>query len=933
MKRISNNSKKWMALAMGVSLWLAGGSLLMSTASAENQVINGDGNDVHITTNKDQIQIKGNNNTVTIDEGVTVTAVLVDPGKTGNTIIIKGIADASNTDQLRIRGGESDTTVSVSGNVQGGIYGGLPGTEGTGNKINISGGTVTVISNSNHNSITGGLATGTINTSNNEVNISGGTVTATGTSDDVGIRGGAAVNGNANSNKIKISGGTVEATKIYGGYTAGSGNASNNEVEVTNVTVSGVVAGGYSSSGNEALNNTVTIEGGTFNGDIYGGKVGGTGSLASNNTVNINGGNFGANVNIYGGDGTGAARNNTVNISGGTFDESVKIYGGMNTAGAAHDNVVKISKQGLKVDDIAVGEGTGNKLVIDTTGVEVTGASGGGAYANEIVIGPNVNHTAGAKVLKSRNFGGTYGVGLASTLDISGATKLADATDGTMTLLESSTANDFDGLQLKYSGGTATLNDSNLTQIVKSGVPATTTPVSGVTVDYSSTHTVSLVNLNNLTKNGVNYSVASTANKLTFGNVSWLNSGALLDHSTTLSGMSFAGAAVDTSNINFTNVQELDANKSMTLVSSFGNSVGTITGSKYKVGSGLVGDGTATLVDSDNDGVKDALIFTTTTAAKDGGGTSLDEMTHNTVMGMEAGMATLSVGNDFIDSATEGLGNGENAGLDGLATYAKLGGGTMRQETGSHVNTHNWNAILALGHKNVKKLSTTEYGAFFEYGTASYTTFNGNERGDGSTHYTGGGLLGKWQQNDGFYVEGSLRVGSVHDDANNLLRNNLGVPYSYDTDATYWGAHLGVGKEFIVNNTDTLDVYAKYFYNHRGSVSFDAGGRYDLDGVNSNILRIGTRYTVKKNEKFNYYGGLAVEHEFSGNATGTYIAPGGAIGLGLRGADISGTSVRGELGAIFQPDDKTPLTLDLNLTGFAGKKRGLSGGLSALWHF
>ena len=48
----------------------------------------------------------------------------------------------------------------------------------------------------------------------------------------------------------------------------------------------------------------------------------------------------------------------------------------------------------------------------------------------------------------------------------------------------------------------------------------------------------------------------------------------------------------------------------------------------------------------------------------------------------------------------------------------------------NHVKTRSWNAILALGHKNEKKLSTTEYGAFFEYGRGNYTTFNGDERGE-----------------------------------------------------------------------------------------------------------------------------------------------------------------------------------------------------------
>ena len=481
----------------------------------------------------------------------------------------------------------------------------------------------------------------------------------------------------------------------------------------------------------------------------------------------------------------------------------------------------------------------------------------------------------------------------------------------------SNAAVNIDGLTFSnpeaVSDATTTLLKANstFTQVI----PETTknisygySPVDGVTVD-------GIINGSYKTdSNAIKYTAtANNATKLTFGNVAWKDTGALM---TRPSNITFNGAAVDTSNINFTNIKELEANKNMTLVSNFGDSVGTITGTKYKVGSTLQGEGKASLEEGN-------LIFTTDTRAEK---MTVQEQTHNTVMGAEVGMAALSAGNDFVGAATEGLSMAGNTGTDGMATYANMGGGSMNVETGSHVKTHTWNAILALGHKNEKKLSTTEYGAFFEYGTGNYSTFNGDERGDGSTRYTGGGILGKWQKNNGFYVEGSLRAGSIHDDANNVLRDAAGNPYSYTTDATYWGAHIGVGREIKLNKTAVLDLYAKYFYNHRGSVSFDAGGHYDLGAVESSVLRVGTRYTVKQNDNINYYGGLAVEHEFCGRASGF------ADGVAIRGADISGTSVRGEIGATFRPGEKSNVTLDLNLSGFAGKKQGLTGGLSAVFH-
>ncbi|SCY72532.1 hypothetical protein SAMN02910292_02661 [Lachnospiraceae bacterium XBB2008] len=58
------------------------------------------------------------------------------------------------------------------------------------------------------------------------------------------------------------------------------------------------------------------------------------------------------------------------------------------------------------------------------------------------------------------------------------------------------------------------------------------------------------------------------------------------------------------------------------------------------------------------------------------------QQTHNTVMGAEIGMAALSAGNEFIGAATEGLGQPANIGADGISSFASMGGGSMRQETG-----------------------------------------------------------------------------------------------------------------------------------------------------------------------------------------------------------------------------------------------------------
>lgn len=378
-------------------------------------------------------------------------------------------------------------------------------------------------------------------------------------------------------------------------------------------------------------------------------------------------------------------------------------------------------------------------------------------------------------------------------------------------------------------------------------------------------------------------------------------------------------ATINTDGIAFTGVSALKKDETTTLIkNNMTNFGGEIKSGRFTIGTALEGKGTASISGDD-------LIYT----VDEGVGLNSRDQAHNTVMGASVSMSALSMGNEFIGAATDGLALASNAGADGVSSFAQMGGGSMQQETGSHIDTHTWNAILALGHANKKERGTMEYGAFFEYGKGNYTTHaENNVRGDGNTSYIGGGLLGKYTLANGIYVEGSLRAGNVKDDARNVLSDPFGNAYSYDTNASYLGGHIGVGKEIAVAGGNTVDVYGKYFYNRRNSVDFTLvnGDYYDLDAVTSQVLRVGARYTMKR-EKWNFYGGVAYEHELDGKAEGR------TNGVAIKGADISGGSFRGELGVTMKPGKNSPWNIDLNVTGFAGKKQGFTGGVSVAFMF
>lgn len=621
-------------------------------------------------------------------------------------------------------------------------------------------------------------------------------------------------------------------------------------------------------SGGAASAQDTVIEGDLFIGNAYGGKAE-SGSNAVGNTLTAK---FSAITgNVYGGYAVeGSAIGNSVTLLGTSAEMSV--YGGYAVKGNAVGNTVT-AMLGSFIDRDVFG---GYSVNGNATGNTVT-------LMNTINLRNNVNVYGGY----TRNNG--------------------NATGNTVTLRELEANNVYGGYSL--GGGMTT---GNTVRLVNS------------TVSHVYGGNGAVVTGNTLNLLGVNLVTGSVEHFKTI-NIRYARWGmpALIAPANAIQG----NPTINADGVTFTNVPRVRADMGTTLIKN-AMPAAAYPDKKVSFRFGTTLKGTATAKQVGND-----LILTVNRKPNPDGSDSDEpdvepqEQTHNVLMGAGAGMATLSAGNDFIGAATEGLGQAANAGADGISSYAQMGGGSIRQETGSHIDVKSWNAVLALGRKNEKPRGAFEYGAFFEYGRGNYTTHNGDLRGDGSTHYTGGGLLAKYTAKGGVYVEGSLRAGSVHGETKSVLLDENDEPYDCELDAPYWGAHIGVGKEIALKNGDSVDVYGKFFLNRRNSTSFDFGGQYELDALTSKVLRVGARYTMKRGSRWEYYGGLAYEHEFDGKATGT------ADGFAIRSTDPSGGSFRGEIGATMQPDEKSPWKLDLNLSGFAGKKQGLTGGVSVAFMF
>ena len=286
--------------------------------------------------------------------------------------------------------------------------------------------------------------------------------------------------------------------------------------------------------------------------------------------------------------------------------------------------------------------------------------------------------------------------------------------------------------------------------------------------------------------------------------------------------------------------------------------------------------------------------------------------------------------------AGQGMANAEVAAQEvkgGSNIFAAVSGNHLRAESGSHVTTKGLGLNLGFAKEIENKSGKLLIGPVLEYGHGNYDSYQDNGmKADGKASYWGIGVIAKQTNNSGFYYEGSLRVGRAKSDygSDSIVENSH---ISYDSSATYWAAHLGAGMLKDIGHDNTLDYYGKYFYSHTGGDSatiYRDGEDFDqvtFDGVNSNRIRLGARISHAINERNKIYGGLAYQYEFSGSARATY-REGAAPSPGIKGS--SGLI---ELGWQVRPGKKCPMAIDIGVTGWVGKQRGITANVQANWTF
>ena len=906
------------------------------TSSKENDVMISDstinktvyGGEADGNTEKNHVTIDANS---TVKESVFGGYSFKGDSK-NNEVTINGgsVVTANVAGSVALKGNSEGNTVRIIKSSAANVFGGKGDTSSKGNSVEISEGTIS-------NSVYGGYADNDNNSSaeKNNVTISAGSKVSG------SIYGGYA-NHNANENKVSFSNVAEVGENIFGGYSL-KADSKNNEVILNGtIKVTANVAGGVALKGNSEGNtvriikssaanvyggkgdtsskgNSVEISEGTISNSVYGGYADNdNNSSAEKNNVTISAGSK-VSGSIYGGYANHNANENKVSFSN-VAEVGESVLGGYSLKADSKNNEVTIEGVGVVKAYVAggvalAGISEGNKVNIAHSSVNVNVYGGYGANDS---IGNIISITDGSSVNKNVYGGYSFkGNSLDNTVTIDNST-VNENVYGGYTESDGAIAEKIQNNKVIFKNGAKIKGDvyGGYDKLSKANINNNTLEVVGKGNEAKSIQNFDKLNFfitKDLVANDTMLKVTGTA---------------LINNAEIKAGVELGTKLNENDKINLITAGALKTENITT---------GTLTDGLITIDKGI-----KVTIGPDGNKLVGVINGTTPpggggTTPPGGGGTTpgagslyADADAKSPVETQSAALTMLNLGHDLLTTAGY-----ENAALavegeeeGSVNPFITMSANNQKLDTGSHVDLKAWNMNLGFARKINNNSGKLLIAPVIEYGRGSYDSYLDNDtHGDGDAHFWGAGLMAKQLNDDGLYYEGSLRAGKMSTDYQSAVAGGI----KYDSDATYYAAHLGMGKVVQLNDKDTLDYYGKLFYTRQqcDKVTVGVGATYDFDATTSLRTRLGARYTHQLSEKNAFYAGLAWQHEFDGESNAI-------VATTLGSASAPAPSMKGDTGIMelgWRVNNSDKFELGLGVNGSVGKQKGVGFNLSLNFSF
>ena len=906
------------------------------TSSKENDVTISDST-INKTVYGGEADGNTENNHVTIDANSTVKESVFggysfkgDSKNNEVTINCGSVVTGNVAGGVAVKGNSEGNTVKIIKSSAANVYGGKGDTSSKGNSVEISDSTI-------KNNVYGGYADNDKNGSaeKNEVAIGAGSKV----SED--IYGGYATH-NTNENKVSITNGAEVGQSVFGGFSE-KADSKNNEVilngdSVVTANVAGGVTVKGSSEGNtvriikssaanvyggkgdtSSKGNSVEISEGTISNSVYGGYADNdNNSSAEKNNVTISAGSK-VSGSIYGGYANHNANENKVSFSN-VAEVGESVLGGYSLKADSKNNEVTIEGVGVVKAYVAggvalAGISEGNKVNIAHSSVNVNVYGGYGAKDS---IGNIISITDGSSVNKN-----VYG----------GYSFKGNSLDNTVTIDNSIVNENVYGGYTESDGAISEKIQNN--KVIFKNAAKIKGDVYGGYDDKSKANiinnTLEIVGKDNEAKGIQNFDKLNffiTKDLIANDTMLKVTDTALINNAEIKAGVELGTKLNENDKINLITAGALKAENITT---------GTLTDGLINIDKGI-----KVAIGPDGNKLVGVINGTTPpggggTTPPGGGGTTpgagslyADADAKSPVETQSAALTMLNLGHDLLTTAGY-----ENAALavDGeeegsVNPFITMSANNQKLDTGSHVDLKAWNMNLGFAKKINNNSGKLIIVPVIEYGRGSYDSYLDNgTHGDGDAHFWGAGLMAKQLNDDGLYYEGSLRAGRMSTDYQSAVAGGI----KYDSDATYYAAHLGMGKVVQLNDKDTLDYYGKLFYTRQqcDKVTVGTGATYDFDATTSLRTRLGARYTHQLSEKNAFYAGLAWQHEFDGESNAI-------VATTLGSASAPAPSMKGDTGIMelgWRVNNSDKFELGLGVNSSVGKQKGVGFNLSLNFSF
>ena len=816
--------------------------------------------------------------------------------------------------------------IKANSEVNGIVYGGKGVTSSKENDVMISDSTI-------NKTVYGGEAD--CNTEKNHV-----TIDASSTVKE-SVFGGYSFKGDSKNNEVTINCGSVVTGNVAGGV-ALAGISDGNKVNIAHSSVNVNVYGGYGAK--DSIGNIISItDGSSVNKNVYGGYADNDkNGSAEKNEVAIGAGSK-VSEDIYGGYATHNTNENKVSITNGA-EVGQSVLGGYSLKADSKNNEVTINCGSVVTGNVAggvalAGISDGNKVNIAHSSVNVNVYGGYGAKDS---IGNIISITDGSSVNKNVYGGYSFkGNSMDNTVTIDNSTVNENVyggyteSDGAISeKIQNNKVIFNNGAKIKGDvyGGYDKLNKANITnntlEVVGKGNEAKSIQNFDklnffITKDLIANDTMLKVTDTALINNAEIKAGVELGTKLNENDkINLITAGALKAENIT------TGTLTD-------GLINIDKGIKVAIGPDGNKLVGVINGTTPPGGGGTTPPGGGGTTPPGGGGTTPPGGGGTTPPG--GGGTTpgagslyADADAKSPVETQSAALTMLNLGHDLLTTASY-----ENAALavDGeeegsVNPFITMSANNQKLDTGSHVDLKAWNMNLGFAKKINNNSGKLIIAPVIEYGRGSYDSYLDNgTHGDGDAHFWGAGLMAKQLNDDGLYYEGSLRAGRMSTDYQSAVAGGI----KYDSDATYYAAHLGMGKVVQLNDKDTIDYYGKLFYTRQqgDKVTVGTGATYDFDATTSLRTRLGARYTHQLSEKNAFYAGLAWQHEFDGESNAI-------VATTLGSASAPAPSMKGDTGIMelgWRVNNSDKFELGLGVNGSVGKQKGVGFNLSLNFSF